>query len=131
MADVTFTQEPTMLVLQHYPRMPGKMEPGINLVLSQLFRAFIARNVKPYISTVPIVDGIGIIERLQKVFAPTTHADFSRALQDLQDIQMRPGESISNFMRRFHTAHESMTDAAQTSNAVPTEFPQPLCSWTN
>ena len=92
------------------------------MALSQLFRAYLSRNFKPYIAAVTLVDGVGILVRLQKVFVPTTHADFSRALQDLQDLQMTSGESISNFMRRFHTAHEAMTDVAQSPNSVSNTF---------
>ena len=121
MADVTFTQEATMHVLQNYPNMP-EVDPAVNIVLSQLFRAYMERNIKPYIDSVPMTDGIGIVTRLQKVFAPTTHADFSRALQDLQELQMHAGESVSSFMKRFHTCTTHMRDVAQTPHALPSEF---------
>ena len=70
MVDVTFTQPAILNVLQDYPVLPTNVDPDINMVLSQLFRAYLARNVKPYIAAVTPVDGIGILARLQKVFAP-------------------------------------------------------------
>ena len=121
MADVTFTQDATMHVLQNYPNLP-EVDPAVNIVLSQLFRAYMERNVKPYIDSVPMNDGIGIVSRLQKVFAPTTHADFSRALQDLQDLQMQAGESVSSFMKRFHTCTTHMRDISQNPHSLPSEF---------
>ena len=60
MADVTFTQETTMHVLQNYPNMP-EVDPTVNIVLSQLFRAYMERNIKSYIDSVPMTDGIGIV----------------------------------------------------------------------
>ena len=56
------------------------------------------------------------------MFVSISHADFSHALQDLQDPQMTPGDSIANFMRRFYTAHEAMTGVSQSPNAVPNTF---------
>ena len=98
------------------------IDPNVNMVLFQLFKAYLERNVRPYVATVSNLDGIGVLVKLQKVFAPTTYSDFSRALQDLQDLQMHPGESIASFMRRFHTLQEAMNDVAQGPNLVPNEF---------
>ena len=47
MADMTFTQPATLTVLQDYPVLPTNVHPDINMVLSQLFRVYLARNVKP------------------------------------------------------------------------------------
>ena len=47
MADITFTKPETMTVIQDYLSLPTNVDPDIDMVLNQLFRAYIARNVKP------------------------------------------------------------------------------------
>ena len=89
-------------ILSHYPQLPTNIDPTTNRALASLLRAYMAPNVVTVLAGVKNDDGIGIILRLQKLYASTTMQDKLNAQEYLQNLQIHPRETISSFISRFH-----------------------------
>ena len=78
-----------------------------------------APNVVTVLAGVRNDDGIGIILRLQKLYASTTMQDKLNAQEYLQNLQMHPRETISSFISRFHRAIQHIYDASSNPEPLP------------
>ena len=58
-------------------------------------------SVKNIISGVSHQDGLGILTRLQTMYAPITNKDVNKAIDDLNLLQMHQKDSINNFIGKF------------------------------
>ena len=64
-------------------------------------------------------DGLGIISRLQQLYASATLEDKLRAQDYLQNLQMHPKELITSFISRFRRAIQGIYDASQDPEPLP------------
>ena len=49
-------------------------------------------------------DGLGILRRLQEIYAPASMKDRNQALAYLNELQMHPKDTITNFIQKFQRA---------------------------
>ena len=79
--------------------------------------------IKHLLGATDLEDGIGIIKRLQQLFAPATPEDRKNAVQHLHQLQIQPIQSISDFVKQFR---QSLTLLSHVScgQTIPTEFEQ-------
>ena len=108
--DVLSTSAKTSKLLDHYPILPSKVDPITNEALGLFLRAKISDHVKTCLTSISHTEGIKILERLQKLYAPATNKDRNKALNNLHQLQMHPKDTITNFVSKFQrnlkTLHE-------------------------
>ena len=57
-------------------------------------------------------DGMGILLRIQKIYAPASTKDSNEALAYLNDSQMHPKDTIINFIQKFQRALKTLADVS-------------------
>ena len=82
------TEDETISALEDYPILPTVVEVNINKVFVHLFRAYIIKAVKNFLTSVNKNDGVEAIALLQKVIAPIIHFNRTEALNDLNALYM-------------------------------------------
>ena len=86
LADTLQMHYKTSDILSNYPRLPTNIDSTTNKALASLLRAYMAPNVVTVLAGVRNDDGIGIILRLQKLYASTTMQDKLNAQEYLQTL---------------------------------------------
>ena len=98
--DVFNTHHRTMTILDDFPHIP-RVSSIVNKVISGFLRAHMNYKIKHLLGATDLEDGIGIIHRLQQLFAPATPEDRMNAVQHLHQLQMQPRQSISEFVKQL------------------------------
>ena len=120
--DVFNTHHRTMTILDNFPTIP-KIPSLVNKVIAGFLRAHMNFRVKHLLGATNLEDGIGIIHRLQQLFAPATAEDRMNALNHLHQLQMNPRETISEFVKKFRKALTLLSHVS-CGNPLPNEFEQ-------
>ena len=58
-------------------------------------------------------DGLGILRRLQEIYAPASMKDRNQALAYLNELQMHPKDTITNFIQKFQRALKTLADVSR------------------
>ena len=90
--------------------------------MAQLIKAYLSTEIKPFLSTIGRKNGIAILSLLQKIFAPTTPADYTRAKNDFSSLTMSHHETVSHFIPRFHKKLVNMNAMAMNTNTPMNNF---------
>ena len=111
--DILSTDSKTSHILEHYPTLPNKLQSYVNKALGSFLRAQMAHHVKNMLSGVNEKDGLGILLRIQQIYAPASIKDRNNALTALNALQMHPKETVVNFVQRFRRALKQLQDVSQ------------------
>ena len=121
--DVFNTHHRTMTILDDFPNIP-QVPSLINKVIAGFLRAHMNFRIKHLLGATDMEDGVGIIRRLQQLFAPATPEDRMNAVQHLHQLQMNsPREPINDFVKRFRRALNLLTHVS-CGQPLPNEFEQ-------
>ena len=82
----------------------------MNKALGSFLRANIAHHVINMLNGVNPTDGLGILQRLQEIYAPALMKDRNQALAYLTELQMHPRDTITNFIQKFQQALKTLAD---------------------
>ena len=99
--------------MQEYPIIPDSIASFVNEALAAFLHAHMHISVKNLTSSVQRGDGLELLKRLQTMYASATQADQSRALSQLNQLQMHDKEAIINFVSRFRNQVIVLSDTTQ------------------
>ena len=111
--DILSTDSQTADILEGYPSLPTHLPSYVNKALGSFLRAQMAYHVKNMLSGVNSKDGLGILQRIQEIYAPASIKDRNNALAALNALQMHPKETIMNFVQRFRKALRELQNVSQ------------------
>ena len=100
-------------LLDEYPKLPTDVSSTTNKAFASLLKAYMAPSVTSILAGIDPDDGIGMIDRLQQLYASATIVDKLKAQEHLQNLQMHPKETISSFIARFRRAIQAIYDASK------------------
>ena len=120
--DVTFSENDAMLILADFPSLPSSIDPHVSKIVAQLLRAYITKRVKNFLTNIDKGDAIATLAMLQRLFAPATHMDREKALNDLNSLSLFPHENVSSFMTRFHSLVDHVNTLTVPGTQPLTEF---------
>ena len=109
----------TYEILDRYPKLPKKINNTTNRAFASFLKAYMAPSVITVLAGIDPNDGLGIISRLQQLYASATLEDKLRAQDYLQNLQMHPKELITSFISRFRRAIQGIYDASQDPEPLP------------
>ena len=89
--DVLRTNNSTAELLDEYPDLPNKILSSVNKALGSFQRANVAHHFKNMLNGVNPKNGLGILRRLQEIYAPAY----------VNELQMHPKDTITNFIQKF------------------------------
>ena len=95
-----------------YPALPDHIPVTINEALGSFLHANVAHHVKNMLNDVDAKDGMGILLRIQEIYAPASTKDRNEALAYLNDLQMHPKDTITNFIQKFQRALKTLADVS-------------------
>ena len=101
LSDTLKMHHQTYEILENYPKLPSKISKTTNKAFASFLKAYMAPSIVNVLAGVDQDDGLGIIHRLQQLYASATLEDKLRAQEYLQNLQMHPKEMISSFIARF------------------------------
>ena len=110
--DVLQTNSKTNGILDDYPVLPDNIPTTVNEALGSFLRANVAHHVKNMLNDVDAKDGMGILLRIQEIYAPASTKDRNEALAYLNDLQMHPKDTITNFIQKFQRALKILADVS-------------------
>ena len=111
----------TALIMKNYPVLPEKIKSHINEELAAFIHAHMNSDVRNLTSSVERSDGIGRLQRLQTIHASATPADRTRALQQLNELQMHGKEAVISFVSRFQNHIQVLSNTTVNANDMPTD----------
>ena len=121
--EVTQTNELTDNLLDGFPpRVPENVSPMVNRVMAQFLKAYLDKDIKPFLSTINIKNGMDILMMLQNMFEPISPADFTRAKNEFFRLTMYRYETVSSFIPRFHRKLKDMNSLALSKASIPSNF---------
>ena len=88
-------QKKTNGILDDYPNVPTDIPPLVNDALGSFLRAKLSHQIKGMLIGVDPKDGIGMLQRIQSMYAPASLQDRGRALSYLSELQIHPRDSIA------------------------------------
>ena len=92
-----------------------------NQALGSFLRANVAAHVKNILADTNPKDGFGILRRLQEIYAPASIKDHNKAITYLQQLQMHPKDTITNFVTKYNRALKTLADVS-IGFAPPSEY---------
>ena len=110
--DVLRTNKRTNGLLDDYPNVPTNVPPLVNDALGSFLRAKLSHQIKGMLIGVDPKDGVGILPRIQSMYAPASLQDRGRALTHLSELQMNSRDSIASFIRKFRKALKAVSDVS-------------------
>ena len=119
--DVLRTSYKTNHILENYPNLPENIPKTTNRALGSFLRAYMSPSVKNIISGVSHQDGLGILSRLQTMYAPITNKDVNKAIDDLNLLQMHQKDSINNFIGKFRRSVKQLQEVCDPED-IPSEY---------
>ena len=111
----------TASIMKKYPVLPEKIKSYINEGLAAFLHAHLNSNVRNLTSSVERGDGIGLLQRLQTMYASATPADRTRALQQLYELQMHGKEAVISFVSRFRNQIQVLSNTTVNAADMPTD----------
>jgi hypothetical protein len=109
----------TVAILETYPKLPNSLPSVTNEAIATLIRSHLDVNIRHLTSSVDRKDGLGLLLRLKTIYASANLADQQRALNNLQDLQMHPKESMTSIVSRFPKTLQHLHHATADPKQLP------------
>ena len=111
--DVLQTNNSTAELLDDYPDLPKKIPSIVNKALASFLRANVAHHAKNMLKGVNPKHGLGILRHLQEIYALASMKDRNQALAYLNELQMHPKDTITNFIQKYQRALKTLADVSR------------------
>ena len=110
--DVLRTNYKTMHILEDYPSLPKSIPLITNQALGSFLCANVAAHVKNILADTNPKDGLRILCRLQEIYTPASIKDHNKAITYLQQLQMHPKDTMTNFVTKYNRALKTLADVS-------------------
>ena len=117
--DVFNTHRKTMTISDNFLQVP-QVPTLINKVIAGFLRAHMNYKIK---HLTDLEDGVGILTRLQQLFAPATPEDRMKTIQDVHKLKMKPRQQLSELIKEIRQSLTQLTHIS-CGQPLPTEFEQ-------